>query len=127
MDFLVSQKQTRSQPSGAVDIIVDNVFDLYPIFNGDYIDNIKIVDGSDEIYQSAYFASIRQRGSDPLNPSDGCRWAEVLAGEVSVQSLIMDIKTNVQTVSMQCNVTFSVSTDASGNEFLSYSIQVVSQ
>ena len=126
MDFKVSLKETRTLPVGTVDVILPDVFDLFLIFDGDEIVGAEIVEDLDETYQEAYFASVKQRGSDPIDPTDGNRWAEVLIGDVSTEVLIGDIKTSMQSVSSACNVVFSVVTK-DGQEYLSYSIQVVTQ
>lgn len=126
MDFKVSQKESRLQPQGSVDVVVSSVFDLYVELDGDTIVNAQIVDDMDELYQSAYFASIRQRGSDPLAINEGCRWAEVLAGEISVEVIISDVKNAVKEVGTNCNVSFETVT-IDGIDYLTYTIQVVAQ
>lgn len=124
MDAKFSQKELRQQPSGAEYVYVDGVFDLYVHEEDGKITGMDILDGNDERIQSALFASIKQRGSDPISPETGNRWAELLIGEVSVDSIITDIKTSVEKSAAGCSVVFGSDRDASGNEYLSYKIQV---
>ena len=126
MDFKVSQKEERLQPGGPIQVYIPDVFDLYPIFNGSEITGCAILDGINDIEQGALFASVKQRGSDPLALNDGVRWAECLLGEISSELIVQDIKEAVRAVSTNVNVAFSTVKDANGSSYLMYDIQVVS-
>jgi len=125
MDFQVSQKETRLQPEGAVDFYVPDVFDLFLVEEGNVIKNVLIVEDSLEIRQRALFASIRQKGSDPINPELGVRWAECLLGEVPPEVILVDIKNAVRATSTSATVQFNTTYDLKGNTVLSYDIKVV--
>jgi len=105
MDFKVSRKEKRYQPDGPVDVLIDNVCDLYPIFANDsryanqdiqmgqdtitdqdrenIIMDVEILDDDrDELLDRAMFALMKQRGNDPVEPDDGVQWAEAIVGDV---------------------------------------------
>jgi hypothetical protein len=105
VDFKTSRKETRLQPKGPVEVLVDNVFDIYPVFANDarydgkdiYIgqDRISAEDRENIIMDAetldgeraerldrAMFALVKQRGMDPVEPRDGIRWAAAVLGEV---------------------------------------------
>jgi hypothetical protein len=126
MDFQVSQKEEISQPDGLVDVYVPDVFDIYPEFaeDGITIINALIVDALEDTKQAALFASVRQRGSDPMNPEAGVRWAETMIGELSPDTLVADIKNAVRSVSTNCTVDFNTVSDANGVSYLTYDIKV---
>lgn len=127
MDIKVSIKEERLQPSGPVDVIVSDTFDLYLIMDQDDPDLIvgaETYEGFNETQQQAYFASVRQLGSDPVDPDVGNRWAEVFMGELDAAALVTDIKNSVQSVSINCSVEFGTRIDAAGNELLNYYIKV---
>jgi hypothetical protein len=92
MDIKVSHKETRVQPGGPVEILADNVFDLYPVFAADddnLITDIEILDDPEkERLDRAMFALAKQRGQDPVEPDDGVQWAEALLGEVPPSTII---------------------------------------
>jgi hypothetical protein len=104
MDFKVSKKETRYQPEGQVDVVLDNICDLYPIFadGQGYADTEIVVNGKpvnravrknlimdvemlddeqSELLDRATFAMMKQQGQDPVEPSDGIPWAEAVLGE----------------------------------------------
>jgi len=126
MDFKVSQKEERMQPGvGLVDVYVPDVFDLYITEEDGTIINAKILEGVEELQQAALFASVKQKGSDPLNSEDGVQWAELMLGEISTGAIIVQVKSAVRDVSVNCDVAFTAESDESGNTFLSYQLQVV--
>jgi hypothetical protein len=84
-----------------------------------------ILEGVDELQQAALFASVKQKGSDPLNSEDGVQWAELMLGEISTGAIIVQVKSAVRDVSVNCDVAFTAESDESGNTFLSYQLQVV--
>jgi len=105
MDFKVSRKERRVYKDGPVEVLLDNVIDLFPIFGNDprfdsqdiYIGQDRIVgqdreniimdvetlDGdSAELLDRAMSAIMWQRGADPVEPGHGIQWAEAVIGEV---------------------------------------------
>jgi len=114
VDFKVSRKERRWQSDGPIDVLVDNVCDLYPIFAGDprYVDqniqmwqdtitdqdrenilmDVEIIDDAQaELLDRAMFALMKQRGADPAEPDDGIQWAEAVIGEVSSPVILQQI------------------------------------
>ena len=129
MDVKISTKETRLQPSGAIQVYVNNIFDLYPTYDdtGLIIEDVEVyTSDAEELQQAALFASVMQRGTDPLNPNQGVRWVEYLAGEISDALLVADIKNAVESVSTSCSVSFGFVTDSvTGNRYMYYVIKVV--
>ena len=122
MDVKVSKKEVRLQPGGPVEVLVDNVFDLYPVFANDpryegedvYIDqniippeerknvvmDVEILDDDKaELLDRAMFALVKQRGADPIEPSDGVQWAQAVLGEVVAPVIIGQV---YAAVSQEC-------------------------
>jgi hypothetical protein len=118
MDFKTSRKETKLQPDGPVDVLVDSVCDLYPIFGDDprydgmdiYVDQLKVTeeerkniimdaetidDSRAELLDRAMFAVSKQRGQNPVEPLDGIQWAEVVMGEVIAPIIIQQVYTAV--------------------------------
>lgn len=120
MDAFIYTKETVKQPDGTTERFVDNVFDLKPVIEGEQIVNIKLVEDTEELKQQAVFASLKQRGSDPLSMSDGVQWANAVIGEISGLVIMSQIKNEVNNVSPSCNVEFSLS----DKEKLSFTIEV---
>ena len=125
IDAKVSTKETRLQPEGLVDVYVPNVFDFYLIESDDgYIENCELLGSKEAVQQEALFASIKQRGNDPLSLEEGVRWAECALGEVPIELVMADIKNEVTSVSTDCSVTFDT-VIMNGNETMSFQIQVL--
>jgi hypothetical protein len=80
------------QPGGAVEILMDNVCELYPIFDEDdpgLIVDVEVVDDDGaELLDRAMFSFVKQRGLDPLDPQDGVQWAEHIIGEVAAPIIL---------------------------------------
>jgi hypothetical protein len=119
MDFKVSRKEARMQPDGPVEVLVDNICDLYPIFGDDpcfdgqdiYIGQDRILGQQDrknvimdvemldddrtELLDRALFALLKQRGQDPVEPDDGIQWSEALIGEAPPPIIIQQVHTSV--------------------------------
>jgi hypothetical protein len=118
MDVKVSRKEARMQPEGLVEVLVDNVFDLYPICADDprydgqdiyigqdrvseqdrknIIMDIETVDGDRaELLDRAMWAVVKQRGGDPVEPDDGIQWAEAILGEVITPVIIQQVRSSV--------------------------------
>ena len=99
MDVRISEKETMYQPSGngAVEVLVDGIFDFFPVESTDdtgqvWIDNIEILDDFlTEEKDRVIFSVLRQRGQDPIKPSEGIPWAEMLLGEIPVPLLMQMI------------------------------------
>jgi hypothetical protein len=119
MDVLVSRKEARLQPEGAMMALVDNIFDLFPVYANDsrvqdnqalqdylatvseqdrenLIVDVEILDDPrDELLDRAMFALVKQRGMDPLEPSDGIQWSEYLLGEAPAPVILQEIAMSV--------------------------------
>jgi hypothetical protein len=115
MDVKVSRKETRFQPSGPVEVLVSNIFDLYPIFGNDdrfiYRDQLSKQDREDvenlivdveildddraELLDRSMFALVKQRGLDPVEPGDGVQWAEAVIGDVIAPTIIQQVHASV--------------------------------
>lgn len=101
MDVKVSRKEKRYQPNGeGVEVLVDNIFDLYPVYgnkvNPNQITDVEILDDpQEELLDRAMFAVVKQRGADPCDPEDGNRWAQAMLGEISGVLVIDDIYNSV--------------------------------
>jgi hypothetical protein len=100
MDIKVSRKETRWQPDGPVEVLINNIFDLYPVFGQDsepnLITDVEILDdGRGELLDRAMFALVKQRGQDPVEPDDGIQWSEALIGEVPAPMIIQQVHSSV--------------------------------
>jgi hypothetical protein len=118
MDVKVSRKEVRMQPEGPVEVLVDNVFDLYPVCADDtryegqdiYIGHdrvlgqdrknivmdVEMLDGDrEELLDRAMWAVVKQRGGDPVEPDDGVQWAEAVMGEVIAPVIIQQVQASV--------------------------------
>jgi hypothetical protein len=118
MDVKVSRKETRMQPEGPIEVLVDNIFDLYPICADDprydgqdiyagqdrvseqdrknVVMDVETIDGDRvELLDRAMWAMVKQRGGDPVEPQDGVQWAEAVIGEVIAPVIIQQVNTAV--------------------------------
>jgi len=118
MDLKVSRKERRWQPDGSVDILVNNICDLYPICADDprytgitiqigqdsitgqdrknIIMDIEMIDDDKaELLDRAMFALMKQRGADPVEPDDGIQWAEAVIGEVPPPVILQQAHSSV--------------------------------
>jgi len=118
VDFKVSRKERRWQPDGPVDMLVDNICDLYPIFASDprynnqdiqmgqdtvtyqdrenIIMDVEILDNDKaELLDRAMFALMKQRGNDPVEPGDGVQWAEAVIGEIPATIILQQAHSSV--------------------------------
>jgi hypothetical protein len=99
MDLKVSRKEKRTYNDGPVEVLMDNVCDLFPVFGDDprfagqgtfigqdrknIIMDVEILnDDRTELLDRAMSAVMWQRGADPTNPSHGIQWAQALIGEI---------------------------------------------
>lgn len=126
MDCLVSKKERRLQKGELVDVYVNDVFDKYAVMAEDGITilNVETIDDVDEIQQSALFASLKQKGRDPLSPNVGNRWEEALIEEVPPEVLMTDIQNSVALVSTAASVKFGTIIDNNNVPYLTYDIEV---
>ena len=128
MTFKVSEKETRYQPSGVFDILVNDVFDIYPQYSEtdeNEIIGADLVDDEEETMQSALIAVLRQRGVDPIEPFRGVRWSQSLLGELPGEALITDINVEAKLVSVYVSVFFETYTGEDGETYLAFSLKVV--
>ena len=111
MDILVSRKITRYQPSGAVDVLVSNISDIYPVFSKDdenLITDIEMLDDDrEELLDQGMWAVLKQRGLDPLSPLDGNQYEECILGDITPVELTMQIMMSVLKVGPGVKVSFS--------------------
>jgi hypothetical protein len=105
-------------PEGPVEVLVDNVFDLYPVFGDDprykdvdlfpgqagvtdeeragLIVDVEILDDDRaELLDRSMWAVVKQRGGDPVEPNDGNQWAEAVIGEVIAPVIIQQVHASV--------------------------------
>ena len=111
MDIRVSRKVTRYQPSGAVDVLVSNVSDLYPVFDENdpnlIVDIEMLDDDREELLDQGMWAVLKQRGLDPLSPLDGNQYEECILGDITPVELTMQIMMSVLKVGPGVKVSFS--------------------
>jgi hypothetical protein len=118
VDVKVSRKETRYQPTGAVDVLMSDVTDFFPVFDGDKITDIEILDNyREELLDRAMWAAFKQLGLDPLDTGDGNQWEECILGEVSVVALMAQITANVAEEGVGVQVSFETST-VEGKDYL---------
>ncbi len=111
MDIRLSEKATMYQPDGAVDVLVNGVFDFYLTEHTDelgqkWIDDIEILEGLPEEEDRVMFAIIRQRGQDPISPGEGIQWSEAMLSEIPVPLLMSQITNAAAEESSYVNVGF---------------------
>lgn len=118
MDFKVSRKERRVYRDGPAEVLMDNIFDLYPVFgdNPKYdgqdiytgqgrvsgrdresvIMDVEMLDSSRaELLDRAMWAVVKQRGEDPVEPGDGIQWAEALIEEVPAPVIVQQVGKSV--------------------------------
>jgi hypothetical protein len=121
VDLKVSRKETRLQPEGPAEILVSDVFDLYPVFHRldkNLIVDVEILDDErEELLDRAMFAAVKQLGQDPVDPDDGVPYAEALVGEIAVPALIPYIVKAVQKEGPGARVSFGTAA-REGREYL---------
>jgi hypothetical protein len=97
MDVKVSRKEQRVQPDGVYEVLVDDVFDLYPVYDGELIVDVEILDGQrEELLDRAMWAVVKQRGGDPLEPYDAVQWAEYTLDEIPATVCLLQATAAVQ-------------------------------
>jgi hypothetical protein len=148
VDFKVSRKETRYQPEGKVDVVLDNICDLYPIFADDpkYAETEIVVNGKPatvsmrknlimdvemidderaELLDRATFAMMKQRGQDPIEPYDGIPWAESVLGEFPPPALRRRIQSAVGEEGGLVTVTQDV-ISSGGKSYLTFKLALTS-
>jgi hypothetical protein len=143
MDVKVSRKETRFQPDGPVEVLVSNIFDLYPIFGDDkrftcldqltgqdridmknLIVDVEILDDErTELLDRSMFAAVKQRGQDPIDPGDGIQWAEAVMGEVPAPVIMTQIQKAINAEGPGVRVIFNTVKN-SGKEYLTFKIEL---
>jgi hypothetical protein len=129
MDVKTSRKETRFQPSGSVDVLMDNITDLYPVFSAydpDKITNLEMLDGDPtELLDRAMWQVLIQRGGDPLDSTSGVQTEECIMGEISVLVLLTQIAASVLLAGPGVKANFSTGI-ADGKEYLIVTVTLVS-
>jgi hypothetical protein len=128
MDLRVSLKETRIQPSGPVDVLVSDVFDLYPIYGSvdpNLITDVEVLDNDDaELLDRALSGTVWQRGQDPLAPEEGIQWAEAVIGEVPAPVIIGQLQDAVNKEGPGVNITYDTVTDGS-RSYMTYRLDLM--
>lgn len=128
MDLKVSRKETRMQPSGTVEVLTSNVFDLYPVYSPTdptLIMDVEMLDNDrTELLDRAMFASVKQRGADPLEITDGVQWAEAVLGEVPVSAITVQIQNSVSKEGPGVQTSFTAQTAGDGKQYFQYSVSL---
>jgi hypothetical protein len=127
MDLKVSRKEKRMQPQGMVEVLVSNVFDLYPIYSPvdeNLVMDVEMLDDDEiELLDRALFATVKQRGSDPVDAADGIQWAEAILGEVPVPAIMLQVQAAVQAEGPGVRVVFDT-LNANGKQYFQYSVKL---
>jgi hypothetical protein len=128
MDLKVSRKETRIQPSGPVDELVDGVFDIYPVY--DRVDpglivDVEMLDGGEaEVIDRALSATVWQRGQDPVDPGEGIQWAEAVLGEVPAPVIVRQLQDAVNAEGPGIKITFDTVTNGT-KSYMRYKIELL--
>jgi hypothetical protein len=148
MDIKVSKKEARMQSEGPVEVLVDNIFDLYvicaddPRYDGqdiyagqnrvseqdrkNIVMDVETLDGDRvERLDRAMWALVKQRGGDPVEPDDGNQWAEAVIGEVIAPVIIQQVHTSVSREGPGVRVVPSTVVN-NGKEHLIFKIELTS-
>jgi len=116
MDIKIGKKEQMYQPNGPVDVLFNGIFDFFLIEHTDennqkWINDIEtITDFLEEEKDRVVFAVIRQRGQDPINPSEGIQWAESMLNEIPVPLLMQQITDAATKESSYVNTSFETIT-----------------
>lgn len=103
----------------------DNIIDIYPEYSedGQVVVNAEILEDNAEIAQACILNTLFQRGLDPVEPTVGVRWSEVLLEEISPITFMDDITKAAEEVSTAAKVTFDT-VNKDGVSYLKYSVEV---
>lgn len=128
MDIKVSRKEQRYQQRGTVEVLVDDVFDVYPIedpYNENIITDIEILDDENtELLDRAMFATVKQRGGDPIEPESGVQWAEAVIGEVPPEVIMQQVQNEVYMEGPTIRIEYETVIDDNNEERLVYSLSI---
>jgi hypothetical protein len=128
VDLRVSRKETRLQPSGAVEVLTSNVFDLYPVYSPtdpNLIMDVEMLDDDrEELLDRAMFGTVKQRGADPLDIYSGVQWAEAVLGEVSIPVVQLQIQGEIQQEGPGVTVTYDTVVSPSGKQYFQYAVKL---
>jgi hypothetical protein len=128
MDMKVSRKEQRMQPSGMVEVLVSDVFDLYPVMSDTdptLITDIEMLDDArTELLDRAMFSTVKQRGGDPLDPLSGIQWAEGVLGEVQVPILMNQIQAEVQQEGPGVKAEFETVVSPTGKQYFQVAVKL---
>jgi hypothetical protein len=128
MDLKVSRKEKRMQPSGPVEVLVSDVFDLYPILSptdAHLIMDVEMLnDPRTELLDRAMFAAVKQRGGDPIEAGSGVQWAEAVLGEVPTAVIMVQVQNEVRQEGPGVQVTFDTLAAITGQSFFQFAIKL---
>jgi hypothetical protein len=128
MDAKTSRKETRYQPQGSIDVLMDNITDLYPVFSSsdpDRIADLEMLDGAQaELLDRGMWQVLIQRGGDPLDAASGVQTEECLMGEIAVIVLLTQIAASVLLAGPGVQANFSTGI-AGGKEYLMVTVALV--
>lgn len=130
MDVKTSRKEIVPQPvpGTLVMVLVPDVFDLYPIIDGTdptlIVDIEMLNDDREELLDRAMFATVRQRGQDPVNPTQGIQWSEAVIGEVSVPAIMGQLNAAVSTQGPGVQVQYETVTGNEGQTYFSFGLSL---
>jgi hypothetical protein len=130
MDLKTSRKEKMPQPipGSAVEVLVSDVFDIFPVY--DTTDPLLIIDAEmldddqTELLDRSMFGCVRQRGQDPVNPSEGIQWSEALAEEVSVPVIMGQLTGSVQEDGPGVQIDFSTTPGPNGEPQFTFGLSL---
>jgi hypothetical protein len=125
MDFRVSRKEARLEPSGPAEVLVSDVFDLYPVFHpvdGNLITDVEVLDDDrEERLDRAMFAAVKQQGQDPLAPEEGIPYAQAFVEDITIPALLPYITRDVQAEGPGVRVSFETLSQG-GRDYLAIKV-----
>lgn len=130
MDFKTSRKEIVPQPvpGTLVEVLMPDVFDLYPVYDGtdaSLIVDVEIInDDRDELLDRSMFATVRQRGIDPIRPGEGIQWAEAVLEEVSVPAIMGQLNAAIQAQGPGVQIDFKTAAGQEGQTFFTFGLSL---
>lgn len=128
MDLKVSRKETRMQPDGPVEVLVSDIFDIYPLYSPTdpnlLMDAQFLDDPRTELLDRAMFATVKQRGANPLEPGDGVEWAEAVIGERTVPVIMQQIQQEISEEGPGVQVVYDTQTAGNGKKYFRFSVKL---
>ncbi len=129
MDLKVSRKENRLQPSGPVEVLVSDIFDIYPVYGKDdpnLITDVEMLDDERiELLDRAMFACVKQKGQDPLDIEDGIPYAELLVGEIDNAVVLLKLQQAVRQEGPGVKLDYG-SVRHNGREYLTLNVALTS-